>query len=220
MEINNVILNSDIYFNIKKSAFDFIEKYYIEPHRFYHNKKHIEFMINKLSKVNISHNDKIAIYIAILFHDVIYNPKDRDENNVIKSSELFIFWYEKNIELFYHLQIKELINQLILSTINHKPTKYFSTKFVDIANIFLDLDLMILASNKKQYDKYKNNIFKEYSHFERKELLKGRLDFICKMLDVESIFKYFINLNQLAKNNLMREKINIEKELYGNDKNQ
>lgn len=212
--------------DVEKFIFDFVEKYYLEEHRFYHTEKHITFMINKLDNINISLSNRFIIYLAILFHDIVYNPKDNDKNNVINSSNLFLKWYEENkfiVEKYMSLisceielnLLKDIVNNLILSTIGHQPNVFFGNKseLEDIVYTFLDLDLMILSTNEFEYENYAKNILKEYSHYDRLTLLNGRLDFLKTMLKKENIFYKFKNLNNKAIDNIEMEIKNLNLEL-------
>lgn len=223
--------------NIQNSAFNFVKKYYLETHRFYHTTKHIKSMCFELNKFDTLLSNKVIIYLAIMFHDVVYNPKDKDENNVINSSIIFFKWYEENkiyIETTFSCisqdidkcLLKDIIYNLILSTIGHTPNSFFmknqfskQLKFIliDLVNMFLDLDLMILAADKIEYQKYAKNILKEYSHYEKNILLNGRLKFLQNLLKKKTIFLKFYNLNNKAINNIKREIKIINLEILKNN---
>ena len=57
---------------------------YDHPHRFYHNWEHIENVM-----INAGDNIKSdEVFLAILFHDIIYDPRKKD--NELKSAEFFL----------------------------------------------------------------------------------------------------------------------------------
>ncbi len=112
--------------NIQNSAFNFVKKYYLETHRFYHTTKHIKSMCFELNKFDTSLNNKFIIYLAIMFHDVVYNTKDKDENNVINSSIMFLKWYEENkiyIETTFGCFSQDIDKCLLKDIINNEPIK-------------------------------------------------------------------------------------------------
>ena len=47
-----------------------------EPHRYYHNWNHIEYMFKIARKLGIELTDELVL--AIIFHDIIYDPLAKD----------------------------------------------------------------------------------------------------------------------------------------------
>lgn len=75
--------------------------HYKEPYRAYHNLTHLEDVLNKLNwakgeNIALTQQEFDEIEIALWFHDVIYEPKQPD--NEEKSAALFIS-FAKNINL-------------------------------------------------------------------------------------------------------------------------
>lgn len=72
--------------------------------------------------------------------------------------------------------------------------------------LFLDLDMSILAADREDYDVYTQNVRKEYSHFDDENFVKGRSHFL-KGLDGVKIFRsgLFADLNQKAEENIKWE---------------
>jgi len=83
---------------------------YSEPHRYYHNLQHISELYNKLSLWNLNQNNQRIIVMAIIFHDIIYDPMAND--NEEKSNELFLKYFSK-------FNNSEKVSKLILATKNH-----------------------------------------------------------------------------------------------------
>lgn len=202
---------------IKASALKFAGPEYSSEKRFYHNKKHIYNMLAELDKLKLTENSYLVISLAIIFHDAVYDTTIEDKLNVEASARLFYFWFEENRFLFEKLEnitiqeVFETVYNLILSTINHEPTYFFKKSYFSekLCNIFLDLDLMILA-DQKNYDEYVKNIRKEYSQFSDEEFSNGRLKFIDNMLGKVMIFREFHQLNEVARQNLIDEKLNYK----------
>lgn len=215
MEINNIDL-----LNIKSSAFNYVKSEYSSKKRFYHNLNHINSMIMRLDfekeNLNLNNNEYLSIYLAIVFHDVKYDTFIDDKLNVEYSAREFYLWFCDNNFLIKNNIIFETTFNLILSTINHQPNNWIEiNKKEMLCNIFLDLDLMILASDESNYLEYTKNIRKEYSQYTDKEFKSGRLKVINGLLNKPIIFYIFRNLNESAKYNLKKEKtligINMEK---------
>lgn len=114
---------------------------YDAPHRFYHNLSHIGKMISDAMDRKMLTDD---LFLAIVFHDIIYDPK-RDDNEKL-SAELFNKYFPENDTVF----------NAILETKTHNPSS-------DLSKQLCDLDLSILYSNYyEDFIDYENKIFKEY----------------------------------------------------------
>lgn len=204
---------------IKNLAWHFAAPKYTSEKRFYHNKHHIYNMLAELDKLKLGENGYLVISLAIIFHDAVYDTSIEDKLNVEASAKLFQFWFEQNRFHFKNLKkiteqnVFEIVCNLIFSTINHEPTCFLKRSYFleKICNTFLDLDLMILA-NTKSYDDYIKNIRKEYLQFSDEEFKNGRLKFIDDILAKNIIFKEFTHLDELARQNLINEKLKINKD--------
>lgn len=135
---------------------------YNEPHRFYHNMDHIINMINQLN--NSQKTDEILL--AILFHDIIYDPLKKD--NEEQSAELFMHYANRN-----NYKNSPHIKQAILETKNHESTFYLS-------NLLCSLDLSCLYSDFKTFIEYEHKIFKEYQFVDYSIYLQKRVELLKK----------------------------------------
>lgn len=81
-----------------------------------------------------------------------------------------------------------------------------------IQQIFLDLDMSIVASERSAYEVYTKNVRKEYKHFNDEDFVKGRTAFL-KGLEGVTIFRseLFEDMNKIAEENIKWELENIEK---------
>lgn len=134
----------------EKEMLKLIMDKYSEPHRYYHSLQHISELYNKLSLWTLNQNHQRIIVMAIVFHDIIYDPMAPD--NEEKSNELFLKYYTNAYEA-------ERISKLILATKNHSEHKVGEDPLLDI---FLDLDLSILGASALEYNNYEKNIREEY----------------------------------------------------------
>jgi len=150
----------------KTASYNLLSKYHIsiyildrynETHRFYHNWNHIQYMLDLAEKRNILTDE---LHLAILFHDIIYDPKAKDNE-------------EKSAELFYSLIPNDQIKEAILETKHHQSSSRLSKNLceLDLYNLYDDFDVF-----------YENsmNIFKEYQFVdfkiykeERRKVLEG-----------------------------------------------
>lgn len=125
---------------------------YLESHRYYHSLSHIYSLLKELEeylkKNTLSITDFHTIVYAIFFHDIIYDPKsDRNEED----SDLLWQEYCKGMNLD-----PSRVSKFILATKNH-----FSNND-PILDLFLDLDLSILGSDKEEFEQYERDVRKEF----------------------------------------------------------
>lgn len=149
----NFILDKLRQFGIPEIEIE-IERYN-ESHRFYHNFQHIEKMINDAKIKNMLTDD---LFLAIIFHDIIYNPKTNDNE-------------EKSAELFYSYIKNDEIKQAILETKTHTPTSILSKQLCD-------LDLSILWGDYEAFIDFENKIFKEYQFVDYSIYKEKRLEIL------------------------------------------
>ena len=84
--------------------FDVIDQY-LEPHRHYHNINHISNMLSNVHVYNLSAVDKIKLHMAILYHDIVYDP----ESNVNEENSA-LYFTRKLIRKEYHMLSDEDYN--------------------------------------------------------------------------------------------------------------
>jgi predicted metal-dependent HD superfamily phosphohydrolase len=133
-----------------------ISNNYAEPQRFYHTIEHIGELITLYATVTNFVSDKIAVSLAILFHDVIYDPHSID--NEERSAKLFFESFQDRIDTC----VLNKVNDYILCTKTHELKDEFD---MDL-KIFLDLDMSILGVDRQKYITYCRNIRQEYAFCE------------------------------------------------------
>lgn len=180
--------------------FEVIVNAYSQKHRQYHNLEHILSMILKIEENQERITNKDALLFATWFHDIVYNPKKKD--NEAQSAELA---EEALLQLFFPLQDMEKVKELINATANHvinNPAQNSDLSF------FLDCDLKILGSTRSEYLRYTEQIREEYRHvpsfiysFERKKILK-------RFIQSENIYRtenFRNKYEQQARSNILHE---------------
>lgn len=135
---------------------------YNEPHRFYHNREHIEVMLSEAKEQNILTDE---LFLAIVFHDIIYDPKANDNE-------------ELSVKLLCDYVNNKQISQAILDTKTHKPTNKLSKQLCD-------LDLGVLKGSFETFIDFENKIFKEYQWVDFNLYKEKRLE-VLQSLNVKS----------------------------------
>lgn len=139
--------------DLKQEVFFNLVTAYIKPERFYHNLNHIEKVIKTIEQVKLLSLDFPSVQFAAWFHDVIYDPKAKD--NEEDSAE-----YAESALNFLKISKTTIqkVKNLILATKNHQC----SPPDID-SKILLDADLAILGSDDQDYQIYAQSIRQEYA---------------------------------------------------------
>jgi len=178
--------------------FDIIDHY--NKDRYYHNLNHIENLLKYLNDfMDLDIKDKLIIELSIWFHDVIYNPKDN--NNEFYSALYFNDFIKNSGNYVVYQTINNMVYKIILSTKHNNSLK------TRLEKIMCDIDLRELAEDWYIENSYK--IKKEYNHLLNKEWKNGRIDFINKFLNKSRIYltnEYYNKYEVKARINLTKEK--------------
>lgn len=176
---------------------DEIIERYTESHRSYHNLSHIYSMLMMAEEYYDFIGNPILFELSIWFHDLIYDPSrnDNEEKSAERALEL--------LSPFLADSFLENLKKMILSTIEHSPI------LKDHDNeLFLDLDMSVLAAETKIYEEYTSAIRKEFNIFSDEIYQTGRISVLEKLIEGDSLF-----LTQFFKDN-------FEKQAIGNIKNE
>jgi predicted metal-dependent HD superfamily phosphohydrolase len=144
-----------------------------EKHRFYHNTDHLIQILQDIEKTPefryLNVYEKHALLLAAFFHDAIYDPKRKDNED--KSINLFITSFKtKDIKML------DTVCDLI------ECTKHRIRPLEKLKRILWDADN---AGFKKGYDKLLKNeklLAKEYSFVPIKEYKQKRIEFIKRQI--------------------------------------
>jgi pantetheine-phosphate adenylyltransferase len=149
---------------------------YEESHRFYHSIKHVKRLFELIDKGEYSKLEKDILQLVALFHDIIYDPKAKD--NEVKSADFFReslpFQLDSDrfaMTLNYNLN---QINNMILET------QYFKKEGsspISVAFNKMDLDALINGSFNELLEN-EMDIFREYQCVEYPVYKKNRLVFL------------------------------------------
>lgn len=146
--------------------------HYDEPHRFYHNRDHIEDLVGRAVQRGILDDE---LLLAIVFHDIVYNPKE--SNNEELSAKLYKETHADYIEDVY---------QAILDTKTHEPTN-------KISNILCKLDLHVLYGDFKTFVEFEHKIFKEYQWVDYKTYQEKRVEILTQLKAKPEFIDYVRN---------------------------
>lgn len=142
---------------------------YSEPHRHYHNLRHIESMLARMDELA---PDDPAMELAIWFHDVIYDPRKRD--NEEQSAAFFVAEMADSLDPVLCIDVV----RLILATDYARERTGAADE-----DLLRDIDLAILASAPDIYQAYTEAVRQEYAHVPDEDFRKGRAAVMKRFLE-------------------------------------
>lgn len=175
-----------------------VEKNYLKQDRHYHNLDHLEDVYYQLEPIKCQISNWNMVLFSIFYHDIIYNTLR--SNNEEKSAELA----EKRMT-----QISMAKGEIALCIQHILATKSHIVSSDNDTNYFTDADLSILGQSWSRYDRYANNIRKEYAIYPDVLYNSGR----------KKVLQHFIKMNRIYKTPFFYEKyeaqakVNLQKEL-------
>jgi len=182
-----------------ESIWQKIEKNYSSQSRYYHNLHHIQSMINLAYENSSEIKDFDELLFAIWFHDIIYSSTSK------KNEEKSANFFDELLKGFNFKELKkEKIYQLIMST---KAHKILVEKDSD-NSFLLDFDLSILGQNWNIYQKYIQDIRKEYKIYPDFLYNPSRKKVLESFLGREKLYftkKYQNLFEKVARENLQKE---------------
>jgi predicted metal-dependent HD superfamily phosphohydrolase len=185
-----------------------IQTRYEEPQRHYHTLKHIFELVQFYEKYQASFpsaEDKFIVYISILYHDIIYDPKSKT------NEEDSIIFMKDSLKPFLSDSLIHQISYFIQCTKSHKidleeAKKNQINSFC--LSLFMDLDLLILGSARTRYQEYMQQIRQEYCSYSDEQYFQGRLKVLSYFLSSEVVYQ-----NEMIRENyetIARENIQFE----------
>ena len=174
-----------------------IAKKHTQKSRSYHNLAHLENIYQQLLKIKSNLMDWDIILFTMFYHDYIYNAlkKDNEDQSAEVATKVLL-------SLSMQKDRITLCNKTILATKGHNDSDNS-----DI-NYFTDADLSILGDNWFAYNKYYQEVRKEYKYYPDFIYKKGRIQVLNQFLSMPRIFKtdyFYHQLEKQARNNMQKE---------------
>lgn len=187
-----------------QSIFSLIESRHSENHRHYHTLEHLESMFYYLDHFGKGIEDKSALTLSILFHDIIYIVKG--QNNELMSAN----FAEKVCENYkFDKVLIEKCKSIILASADHKEHEDSDT------NYFLDIDLNILGQPWEKYENYTSQIRQEYNIYPDHLYIPGRLKILKQFTKHRTIYKtrpFLDTFEKQAQSNLKKELMHLQEQ--------
>ncbi len=185
--------------NLVLKLWETIKNNYTHKSRYYHNLSHIYNMLIQAEEIEAKIDDYDAFRFSIWYHDIIYKSSKKD--NEIKSAD---FAKKELKSIHFDEKRIEIVVNLIKSTQKHNILLFNNSD-----NAFLlDIDLSILGTDWKTYEKYITNIRKEYAIYPDFIYKKGRKKAMQHFLERAHIFftsEFKTKLENQARENITKE---------------
>jgi predicted metal-dependent HD superfamily phosphohydrolase len=172
---------------------------YHEPHRYYHDERHLDECLKELDWLQgLGERDRRLLKWAILWHDCIYVPGQRD--NERRSAERAEFELERcGVPPADRAEVARLI----------RATESHSSDPGDaLGRLIISIDLAILGSDPERYARYAAAIRREYSHVPEAMWRTGRALVLRRLMDCDPLFpdpEFRSRLEDRARTNLQAE---------------
>ena len=171
------------------SLIDDLKRRYGEPQRHYHTWEHIEALLGHYQTMVDQLNDPIATLWALYWHDAIYDPQAGDNE-------------DKSADLLQDMAPSELpeasrsrADAIIRATKQHLIPDGLSPEDQADIELFLDIDLSILAAPERVFDRYETQIRQEYEFVPEPIYVQAR----------NGILKGFLNRDRLYFSEVFRD---------------
>jgi predicted metal-dependent HD superfamily phosphohydrolase len=174
-----------------------IETNYSGKKRHYHTLLHLENLLQQLNNVKKQIKDWDTVLFTLYYHDIIYNPlKTTNE--------------EKSAEFAQNRMQSVGVPQPIINNCANQilATKKHLLSADNDTNFFTDADLSILGQPWGVYEKYYQQVRKEYVLYPDLIYNPGRKKVLQHFLQMQKIFKtnyFFERFEAQAKENVEKE---------------
>lgn len=201
--------------------------------RYYHSLAHVENMFRHYDEHQHLITSKFGVRLAIWFHDFSYSTTGcgfNEQDSIEKMARLLRSKAPSSLDVgaeltsvLYGNAAREiqspigLAAELIMSTVHHKPTPFFSakTEFLPDCQMFLDFDLSVFASPYSVFEEYDRQVRQEHIHVPEDTFIESRIRVLRTFEARERIFlsSAFSGLEKTARYNIERI-INLWERVY------
>jgi len=153
------------------------------PGRHYHNRGHIDALFRAYDQfrqgdpLGLNLEEMVAVELAILFHDIIYDARKSDHENVDQSRFMLIDMLSRVVSP----RIMKMADEAIGMTKRYMELEHPENfEFPLVTKLMHDLDLGILAADGPIYNLYERNIREEYSFVPDVDFLPARIRILTR----------------------------------------
>jgi predicted metal-dependent HD superfamily phosphohydrolase len=180
-----------------------LERRYGEPHRRYHDRRHLRDVLHTVDELGDHATDLEAVRWAAWFHDAVYDVH-RDDNEERSARLAACELPEVGLAAGAVAEVARLVRL----TAGHDPA-------ADDANgaVLCDADLRVLAADDVRYEQYAADVRAEYAHVPDEQFRLGRAAVLRSLLALDRLYRTDVaaaRWEQRARANLTAELARLE----------
>jgi predicted metal-dependent HD superfamily phosphohydrolase len=151
---------------------------YAEPHRSYHNQRHLAECLHWLDAAPQVGERSVAVELAIWFHDAVYDPRaaDNEERSANLAAQCLTVAGISD-------DVVGSVRKLVMVTKHHEIGKEDHA-----AALIVDIDLCILGQPASRYSEYEEQVRQEYSWVPKLLFRKKRAEILKQFLARDRIY--------------------------------
>ena len=172
---------------------------YAEPHRHYHDERHLDDCLQQLERVQgIGEQERQLLRWAILWHDAVYEPGafDNEEQSARRAERELL---QCGVDGGDAAEVARLI----------RLTKSHKADASDrLGALLISIDLSILGSSSDRYRSYSAEVRKEYAHVPDPMWQSGRAEVLKRLLAADPLYPdpaFRAALEEQARRNMREE---------------
>lgn len=192
-----------------------ISELYNSPDRHYHNSSHVNSLLDLLDHFRPAFTEPEVVEAAIWFHDAVYDPQADGGENELHSAELAVSYLSGKVE---HAEL-EKVWVMILATAGHDIPQGVYEDYADDAGfvqdlmMFLDMDMSILGTARRDFERYEAAVREEYAWMDDGDWRTGRAAVLRAFQDRERIYLsdiFWVVYEEKARANIARSLARLE----------
>jgi len=145
---------------------------YAEPHRRYHDRRHLGEVLGALRQLTDGADVPVAVVCAAWLHDAVHDGRDDDEE---RSAELAT---RVLTGLGVAPDVVDEVARLVRMTLTHDPAPHDTS-----GALLSDADLAVLGASADRYDRYAADVRREYAHVDDDAFRAGRAAVLRSLLE-------------------------------------
>lgn len=149
-----------------------------EPHRRYHDLKHLRGVLDAAGALGGFADDDDAVLLAAWYHDAVYAgaPDDEENSALLAEAELR--------RLGVSAELTAEVARLVRLTVDHDPAESDRN-----GQVLSDADLAVLALDPEDYRSNSAKVRAEYQHVSDADFRTGRARIITALLSAPTLYR-------------------------------
>jgi predicted metal-dependent HD superfamily phosphohydrolase len=149
-----------------------------QPHRRYHDLAHLAAVLGIVGRLADAADDPAAVRLAAWYHDVVYDPR-RGDNEEVSAERA-----RAGLRGLVPVERVEEVVRLVLLTTGHDAAPGDAN-----GAVLCDADLAVLAGPPDAYAAYASAVREEYGHLTDAEFAAGRIAVLEHLLGLPTLFR-------------------------------